>query len=163
MPIVFVPPTSREGNLAERNEDVMNMVKSELEKDPSIGLESLYARAKAIDSSVGELSLRQFHARYPLQVKRGKSRAEGKKPRRAARKARSSTRKGEERAAAGEPRQPRGGRSTGGGEYGDREKIRSLFLEFASEFASAESRTDIVRVLSSVDAYVNRVEKLTAR
>jgi hypothetical protein len=143
--------------LADRNEDVMNMVRSELEKDPKIGLESLYARAKAVDSSVGELSLRQFHARYPLQIKRGKARAEGKKPTRSARKKRAS-RQASESQAASAPRARRGS-----GQDVDREKLRSLFLEFASEFAEAESRTEIVRVIGSVDSYVDRVGKLISR
>jgi hypothetical protein len=146
--------------LAERNEDVMNMVRSELEKDPKAGLESLYARAKAIDSTVGQLSLRQFHARYPLQVKRGKAQAEGRTPKRPARKKRATR----DSAAAESTPTPRARRRSGGeGQEMDREKLRTLFLEFATEFAAAESRTDIVRVISSVDAYVDRVARLAAR
>ncbi len=150
-----------EGTLAERNEDVMNMVRSELEKDPKAGLESLYARAKAIDSSVSQLSLRQFHARYPLQVKRGKAKAEGRNPRRQAQKKRTSRKAaGSEAAATPRPRRRSGGDE---GQGADREKLRTLFLEFATEFAAAESRTDIVRVISSVDSYVDRVSKLAGR
>jgi hypothetical protein len=156
--MVFPTRTRDEGNVADRNEDVMNMVTSELEKKPDIGLESLYARAKAIDPGVGELSLRQFHARYPLQVKRQKSRAEGRTPKRSTKKRRGAAR-GASDSAAQPGRNRKAGRSS---ENVDREKLRALFLEFASEFAAAESRAEIVGVLSSVDGYVDRVAKLSA-
>jgi hypothetical protein len=147
--------------VAERNEQVMEMVVKELDKDPAVSLESLYGRAKEIDSSISELSLRQFHARYPLQVKRSRSRGAAKKQKG------SSPRK---RAAAGDkttaPRvatQRRSrGEASGGGAGFDREKVRQLFLEFASEFAEAETRSEIVRVLSSVDSYVNRLAKVVS-
>jgi hypothetical protein len=45
----------------------------------------------------------------------------------------------------------------GQGPVGGREKIRAVFMEFAREFAEAESRTEIVQVLSKVDEYVERV------
>jgi hypothetical protein len=45
----------------------------------------------------------------------------------------------------------------GQGPAGGREKIRAVFMEFAREFAEAESRTEIVQVLSKVDEYVERV------
>jgi hypothetical protein len=146
--------------VAERNEQVMEMVVKELDKNPSVGLESLYARAKEIDSSVSELSLRQFHARYPLQVKRSRSRGAAKRQKGASPRKRAA---GGDKGAAtrGSTQRRSRGDATGGAEF-DREKVRQLFLEFASEFAEAESRKEIVRVLSSVDSYVNRLSKVVA-
>jgi hypothetical protein len=146
--------------VAERNEQVMEMVVKELDKEPSVGLESLYARAKEIDSSISELSLRQFHARYPLQVKRSRSRGVAKKRGASAKKRAAG---GDKPSAARAPTQRRSrGDASGGGAEFDREKVRQLFLEFASEFAEAETRKEIVRVLSSVDSYVNRLAKVVA-
>lgn len=49
---------------------VMNMVRRTLVENPGISNEALYAAAVALDPSVAKLTLRQFHARYPLQVRR---------------------------------------------------------------------------------------------
>lgn len=148
--------------MAETNTKVMDRVAAELEKDPGMGLESLYARAKEVDPSIGELSLRQFHARYPLQVKRAKARAEGRGSKRSAQKKRGS-KPAAESAPSTERRPRRSSQSAGSGQEIDREKVRALFLEFASDFAAAESRAEIVNVLGSVDSYVNRISKLAAR
>lgn len=146
------------------------MVVKELDKNPNADIKSLQAQAKEIDPSVGDLSPRQFHARYPLQAKRRK--AAGAPRKGAARKGakrggRGASKRGKKQESASAAQTPRAGRSRGassGGEQpGAREKLRSLFLEFATEFAEAESRSEIVRVLSSVDSYVGRAEKLTAR
>jgi len=49
---------------------VMNMVRRTLVENPEVSNEALYAAAVALDPSVAKLTLRQFHARYPLQVRR---------------------------------------------------------------------------------------------
>jgi hypothetical protein len=147
--------------VAERNEKVMEMVVRELDRDPSIGLESLYGRAKDIDPSVSELSLRQFHARYPLQVKRSRSRGVAKKQKAATTKKRAAAGDKSTGSPVRKQRRSRGEAPAAGAEF-DREKVRQLFLEFASEFAEAETRKEIVRVLSSVDSYVNRLAKVVA-
>jgi hypothetical protein len=147
--------------VAERNEKVMEMVVKELDKDPSVGLESLYRRAKEIDSSISELSLRQFHARYPLQVKRSRTRGAAKKQKGSQTKKRAGA--GDKTTAPRVAKQPRSrGDAPAVGAAFDREKVRQLFLEFASDFAEAETRRDFVRVLSSVDSYVNRLAKVVA-
>lgn len=52
------------------NENVMKFIEMELEKDPGVSNPTLFEGAKLIDKSIGKLTARQFHAKYPLQVKR---------------------------------------------------------------------------------------------
>jgi hypothetical protein len=80
--------------MAATNPKVMAMIEAELAKDPSISNEALLQKAKKVDRSVGQLSARQFNARYPLQVKRRKDGPfAGKKTRRSG-KAKSTAAKG---------------------------------------------------------------------
>ena len=138
----------------------MDLVRSELDRDPAIGLEALYDKAKEIDPAVAEMSQRQFHARYPLQVKRGRGSKGGSKPA-AAKKRRAKSARAAETPSAARPRRARGaGAAEEAGTGIDRDAIRGVFMEFASDFAQAESRQEIVRVLSSIDGYVDRVHQL---
>ncbi len=52
------------------NEHVMEFIISELTKDPRVSNATLFEGAKLIDKTIGELNPRQFHAKYPLQIKR---------------------------------------------------------------------------------------------
>lgn len=71
--------------MATGSDRVLEMVKAEIEKDPGVRTQELFDRAKKLDKSVAGMSIRQFHARYPLQVKR--MRAAGRpRPRRRPRK-----------------------------------------------------------------------------
>lgn len=58
----------------ELDEDVLEMVRTQLERDPPPSTTALYGRAVRINSDIYELSLRQFHAKYPLRVKREQAR-----------------------------------------------------------------------------------------
>lgn len=69
--------------MAETDEKVMALVEREIKKNPDIETSKLYEKAKAANEEIGKLTLRQFHARYPLQVKRKMA---PKKPRRRPRK-----------------------------------------------------------------------------
>ncbi|CAN5697941.1 hypothetical protein BH23GEM6_BH23GEM6_18420 [soil metagenome] len=149
--------------MAEHNQQVMQLVVDELEKDPAAGLEFLYERAKSVDPSIGELSLRQFHARYPLQVKRRRSRAAGRQKASSPRKKKQSETSEEKRKAPRVRKQRQHSASDPGGQTLNREEVRALFIEFAMDFASAESRIEIVRAISSVDSYVDRLSKLVDR
>jgi len=51
------------------------MVERMLAKNPDVSVGALFDKAKGMDSSIRRLSRRQFHARYPLQVKRRLGRA----------------------------------------------------------------------------------------
>jgi hypothetical protein len=130
----------------------MEMVREELGRDPELGLQPLYERARSIDSGIGDLSLRQFHGRYALQVKRemaGARKRSGRRP--AATRAAAAVKEAPPRRRAG---------SEGGSE---RESVRRVFLEFAGAFAQADTRPEIVRLLSGIDVYVDRIEGVYRR
>jgi hypothetical protein len=71
----------------EVNDRVVDMVRSELERNPSVGTRELFDRAKKLDKGIGELTLRQFHARYPLQLKRRNATGRPRRSRRRRREA----------------------------------------------------------------------------
>lgn len=58
------------------DEDVLAMVRRQLDRDPPPPTRALYGRAVRINRDIYELSLRQFHAKYPLRVKRERARRE---------------------------------------------------------------------------------------
>jgi len=126
--------------MAEVDGKVLEAVESALAKDPKATVDELFEMAKKVSGSVAALTKRQFHARYPLQVKRKQS---PPKPRKARRK-KAPAKRG--KAAAGPP---------------VREAVRGSFLRFASELAAAEARKDVVKVVASVDRYVDEVLKAT--
>lgn len=125
------------------NEKVMEMVRNELDRNPDAENKELYRKAEEIDASIGDLSLRQFHARYPLQVKR-------------------------KRAAKSRSKKPGAGRGGGGRKTArkaakaadasvDRETIRSTLLRFARDVSAAEGKAEMIDLLSKVDDYVEDV------
>ncbi|HET9984731.1 MAG TPA: hypothetical protein VFQ38_14135 [Longimicrobiales bacterium] len=56
--------------MATGNDRVLQMVREEIERNPAVRTDELFDRAKKLDKSVAGMSIRQFHARYPLQIKR---------------------------------------------------------------------------------------------
>lgn len=60
----------------DHNPDVEEMVREQLQRPDPPKTRNLYARAIQIDPTVREISKRQFHAKYPLQVKRQMSQQE---------------------------------------------------------------------------------------
>ena len=122
----------------------MKFVEDVLKKNPKIQLEDLFERTKKFKSSIGRLSKRQFNSRYPLQVKRRRALA-------------AKARVGGKRAATpSPPRRPRKPRARSGE---PRDRVRQVFLQFATDIAAAEERKDLVRVLAGVDVYVDQVMK----
>ena len=109
---------------------VMEFVARTLEADPGISNADLFAGAREIDPSVADLSARQFHAKYPLQVK--------------ARLARD---------AAAEPEAPPESDAPPAG-TGDPVAVRRLLLDLAKELANAESQADTIEVMARLDDYV---------
>lgn len=136
--------------MAERNEQVLEHVRQALEQNPALSSTELYQSAREIDPSVADDSLRSFHARYVLSLKRSAAGA-----RRGGRKAgRKGARKGAgaKGAAPGTRRGKRQRESEA-----ERTRIRGVFLQFAREVAGAETRAEVVNVVGSVDRYVDDV------
>jgi hypothetical protein len=128
--------------VANSDDKVFAAVEAALAKNPAASVDELFALAKGINSSVGRLTKRQFHARYPLQVKRRMNPSKRRK------KAGGKTAKASVRSAR---------RATGS----VRDSVRSTFLRFASDVAGAESRKDMVKVVAGVDRYVDDVLEAT--
>jgi len=150
--------------MAERNEQVLEWVRQELNRDPGLGSGRLFEMAREREPSLSDATLPQFHARYVLPVKRERAAAAGGGAKGGKRKGtRKGTRKqqaeapAEAQVAAPRAKRSRGRKAASAGDEGPRQRIRSVFLEFAREFAEADSRTQIVQVLSRVDEYVDRV------
>ena len=55
--------------------EVMGWVEKQLQDNPEVTVDELFEGAKILQPDVAELNKRQFHARYPLQVKRRAKRA----------------------------------------------------------------------------------------
>lgn len=127
--------------MADASEKVMEMVRKELKKNPDAENKDLYEKAQEVDDSIADLSLRQFHARYPLQVKRQLAQKRGGK------------KKGKKKKKS--RGQARGGRKGGGGP--DREAVRATLLQFAKDVSSAEGKAEMIDLLTGVDEYVDRV------
>lgn len=58
----------------EKREDILEMVRDQLQRTNPPSTEALYGRAVRIDEAVRELTLRQFHAHFPLRVHRERAR-----------------------------------------------------------------------------------------
>lgn len=138
----------------ETNPKVMELVEKELEKNPDASVDELWDKARKIDPSVAKLTKRQFHARYPLQIKRRKSR--GSKKKTTSRKKRASGKPAAKKATGKRASRKE---SSPAAPTANREAVRTVFLAFASDLAAAEARKDVVKVLAGVDTYVNRAMK----
>ncbi len=126
----------------EKIDKVMQLIEKELKKNPKATAKELQQKAKAVSPSVGKLSVRQFHAKYPLQVRRNLAlkkprRAAPKKPRRAAPKA---------RAARGQV---------------NREAIRNTLMTFARHVSAAEGKSETIAVLGKLDNYIDAIIRAT--
>lgn len=56
--------------MPEHDDQVMLMVEQTLKRRPDASTDELQQKAKEIDPKTAKLTRRQFHAKYPLQVKR---------------------------------------------------------------------------------------------
>ena len=56
--------------MGSSHDAVMEYMEDELKKDPGAKNKTLFAGAREIDESVGELTLQQFHAKYRLPATR---------------------------------------------------------------------------------------------
>ncbi len=123
--------------MAERSEEVMELVERELKKNPDASTQELYEKAVKVDSDIKDLSARQFNARYPLQVKRKMAPSKPKSKKRTRRKTRRSSKAGDV----------------------NREAVRGVLLELVKDVTKAEDRAAVVDVLAGMDAYVDKIAK----
>jgi hypothetical protein len=149
--------------MADRNQKVYDRVRQELTKNSQLGSRELYGLAQDIDRSIGQDSLQQFHARYVLPFKREQSRRRKDGAAAAApKRGRRPKAKVEEPVARAATPAVRRGRRPRRNDGSERDRVRGVLLEFARAFADAESRTQIVQVLSKIDQYVDRITKPAA-
>lgn len=127
--------------MAKTVEDVMKMVEKELDRDPDISNEALYQKARKIDGSIGDLTLRQFHARYPLQVKRRRAAASGRSKRKKRTPGRGRAKKSAPESGA------------------DRDAVREILLRLAREVSAAEGKAAMIDLVVGLDRYVDEVVK----
>ena len=125
---------------------VMEYVEQTLEANPGVTNADLFAGAREIDPSVGQLTGRQFHARYPLQVKARLARAAAPEPE-----------------TPPEPEVPTAEETADADaspvETGDPVAVRRLLLDLAKELASAESKAEVIEVMARLDEYVAEIMK----
>jgi hypothetical protein len=126
--------------MAKTIDRVMSMVESELKKKSDVSNETLYEKAKKIDGSIGDLTLRQFHARYPLQVKR-RSALSGKR------------RKGRRKSTAATRRKVAAAPEDG------RQAVRDVLLRFARDVSAADGKAAMIDLVTGLDKYVDQVLK----
>ncbi len=134
---------------------VMEFVVRTLEADPGISNADLFAGAREIDASVADLTARQFHAKYPLQVKARLARNAAAKPEAppepeatpAEETVVEDVRPAEGAADAEAPPE----------RTGDPVTVRRLLLDLAKELASAESKSEVIDVMARLDDYVAEI------
>ncbi len=142
------------------DDKVMAYVERELAKNPDVSNDELQAGAAKIDSSVKQLTTRQFHAKYPLQVKRRKGKGAGAKKRTTAKKTsrkKSTTRK--KAASKSRSRTSRASTRSADGDGRDREAVRKVMMRFAKDLTLADNQAETIEVLAKLDRYVGDVLK----
>jgi len=125
---------------------VMEYVERTLEANPGIANADLFAGAREIDPSVGQLTGRQFHAKYPLQVKARLARAAAPEPNKPPEPEVPTA----QETAEEDARPPHAG---------DPVAVRRLLLDLAKELASAESKAEVIEVMARLDDYVAEIMK----
>jgi hypothetical protein len=133
-------------------EDVMEFVVRTLDENPDVKNADLFAGACEIDSSIAELSPRQFHAKYPLQVKRRLARAEA-----AARAAAPPPEVPEAPAEEATPAEEAAVADIPSVGEGDPMAVRGLLLDLALELANAGSQAETIEVMARLDVYVAHI------
>lgn len=150
--------------MPEVSAEVMELVQSELTKNPEATNQELYEKAAEAYPAVQELDLRQFNARYTLQAKRalglvragaGARGAPAKATKRAARVAA----KGRAVKAAAKRAAPPARRAARPAAATDpRQAIRYVLVQFAAEATKAQS---VAEFLTRVDGYVDQILAVT--
>lgn len=151
----------------EIDPDVLEMVRDQLSRDPPPSTSALYGRAAHMNEEIWDLSLRQFHAMYPLRVKREEAREEASGPTDPGVPPTSPVPDdGSDPGDAGtyDPVGP----EASGASHGDagvsrrlgpdtRAEIRRVLLSTARDVAAAESVTGLAEVLDGIPRRVDEV------
>lgn len=142
----------------EKDPKVVKMVRNQLvrRKSPP-NVKALYGRAIRINEAIRDLSLRQFNALYPLQVRRELKRKESE----AASTGRSPDARSPEKRTSDRPipDQNRGAVR----EEARRSAIRSELLAFARAVAEASGPDDLIDLVLELDAWVERMRSAAAQ
>lgn len=132
--------TTAQGDAEVGDEDhkrVMELVQAAVEDDPEVGSKALYERAQEAVPAVANLSVQQFHARYPLQVKRQRARE------------RKQAAEADERPASPEPdKQEPAGQA--------RARARTVLLELARDVVTAD-RAELIDIWANLDEYADEL------
>jgi len=140
---VLEEPAEQDGSplSKEAEQQILEMVEEQLDRPNPPDTKVLYRRAMHfIDRDVRHLSLQQFNAKFPLQVKRRKARERTEGPVHRTREESDGD-----------------GTAPGDGSFGRREAVRQTLLDFAKAVTGAEDRGAVIDVLTGVDEYVDRV------
>lgn len=147
--------------MPEINHEVMDQVREILQRQPDATSRELFDLAQRMDPSLAELSLRQFHGRYVLSahraLRKNASPGEPARPRATRRSSARAKDKGKGKRASGAKEQPAERKAAAKGAP-RRDAIRAVLVQFARDFSEAESRSEIVGVLTDLDRYVDQVE-----
>ncbi|MSR35223.1 MAG: hypothetical protein EXR95_01090 [Gemmatimonadetes bacterium] len=138
--------------MAKTDEKVMLMVEQELAKNPEASVDELFDKAKRLNSGIARMTRRQFHARYPLQVKRRQG--AGKRGRKGTKGKKAAAAKGVKTRGPGRARAAQGD---------GRDAVRQVLLRLAEQAASADTPSALVKLIVGVDRYVDDVMKVTGR
>lgn len=141
--------------MAQRNEKIFERVRQEMEKNAQAGSRELYEIAKRADSSLGD-TMQQFHARYVLPLKRERS-GRTRQGSAAKRRQGNKTKRASRASASTPPKKGREAARSATNVVSERDRARSVLLNFAQDFAAAETKTEIVKVMSRLDDYVDQL------
>lgn len=187
-------PSSKSGGSAgdgnplskESEREVLEMVEEQLARPNPPDVKVLYRRAiHFVDEAVRELSLQQFNAKFPLQVKRRNARTQARDLSRGPGDTDQVTQDSREGGGPGrasvtggtspDESDPTGGAAaarngdrpadqdaswqdeSGSDDDELRRNVRSALLGYAKLVAAADSRADLVEAVSRVDEYVDQV------
>lgn len=156
--------------LSEESErEILAMVEDQLDRPNPPDTKVLYRRAMHfVDPDVRHLSLQQFNAKFPLQVKRRKARERGGQEDAPHARRRATGRRAAPGGESSENREGPAGRSDGdeperddgGGDRdlcGRRRRVRSILIDYARLVAGAGDRGEVIDVVTDVDEYVDRM------
>lgn len=138
---------------AETIPEVVAMVEKAITENPEISTADLYNQARDLNPAIGDLNRRQFHARYPLQIRRRQS----------------SQAKAQEEEVLGvptmeaveasipNPRRPRRIRAIQAEVVDPKDLLRRKFLEFAGEFAGATNQQETIQVVLGLEQTLDEI------